>query len=517
MTTEFRVFGPPGTGKTTFLARQIALLAERYGPSSVFATSFTVAAAREIASRVSLPRTHVGTLHSICYRGLGQPEIAEAHTSEFRHLRVSQRSKERSDPGEPMESQGDRLLAQFNQMRAIRKPQDEWAPAVQKFAREWTDWKRANDYLDFTDLLEQAIAEHIAPPEGAFIGLFDEAQDLSPLQMQLIRQWRDEYLEQIVIAGDDDQTIFGHVGADPNLMLDPPVAEEHMRLLSQSYRLPRIIHAFATAWIERVKRRQPKVFDPRDEEGEIDILPFGLGEPERLAHDVAESAEKGTVMVLASCGYLLARVIEEFRDLGLMFHNPFRTSQGEWNPLRGNVVRDLTLLAAPSEKAYGALARRWTYGDLLRGMKLLRRTGVTRRGALRVLELETDQDKVIPRETLDDLFEEGAEAELLADPIKFVKGRVQKPRQQAFEYVARVVEKRGWSALDEEPRIVPGTIHSVKGGEADHVYLAPDLSRAGYETRNHDETTRQMYVGITRARTRLDLLGRGSASAVPWS
>ncbi len=43
--------GPRGTGKTTELARYVRLAAEKYGSSGVIVTSFTKAAATEIAGR----------------------------------------------------------------------------------------------------------------------------------------------------------------------------------------------------------------------------------------------------------------------------------------------------------------------------------------------------------------------------------------------------------------------------------------------------------------------------------
>ena len=47
---EFRIFGPPGTGKTSRLAtRDVPRAVERFGPEKVMLTSFTRAAAAEIA------------------------------------------------------------------------------------------------------------------------------------------------------------------------------------------------------------------------------------------------------------------------------------------------------------------------------------------------------------------------------------------------------------------------------------------------------------------------------------
>ena len=58
-----------------------------------------------------------------------------------------------------------------------------------------------------------------------------------------------------------------------------------------------------------------------------------------------------------------------------------------------------------------------------------------------------------------------------------------------------------------QPKVIVGTIHSVKGGEADVVFLFPDLSPGAarmYETQDgRDSATRLFYVGATRARETL--------------
>jgi superfamily I DNA/RNA helicase len=56
--------------------------------------------------------------------------------------------------------------------------------------------------------------------------------------------------------------------------------------------------------------------------------------------------------------------------------------------------------------------------------------------------------------------------------------------------------------------VVIGTIHSVKGGQADVVYLVPDLSGRGASEwaqpgARQDGIRRCLYVGMTRARREL--------------
>jgi len=73
-----------------------------------------------------------------------------------------------------------------------------------------------------------------------------------------------------------------------------------------------------------------------------------------------------------------------------------------------------------------------------------------------------------------------------------------------------IAMKRGAVGLTTDPSVVIGTIHSVKGGESDVVYLFPDLSKAADAEYTQtgpprDAIIRVAYVGITRARETLYL------------
>jgi hypothetical protein len=72
----------------------------------------------------------------------------------------------------------------------------------------------------------------------------------------------------------------------------------------------------------------------------------------------------------------------------------------------------------------------------------------------------------------------------------------------------------------EEPRVIIGTIHSVKGGQADSVFVMPDVSRPSWGRwpwrRISDEVRRLFYVAFTRAREELVLLDPATGRAVGW-
>ena len=74
-----------------------------------------------------------------------------------------------------------------------------------------------------------------------------------------------------------------------------------------------------------------------------------------------------------------------------------------------------------------------------------------------------------------------------------------------MQFPLAIAKKLGPLSLKMTPKVIIGTIHSVKGGEADVVYLFPDLSMAGYREwiapgDGHDSVVSQFYVGMTRAR-----------------
>ncbi len=71
---EYRIFGPPGTGKTTTLSHKIRSTVRLHGPKSVIVISFTRTAAIELSGRdLPISRDRVGTLHSFAFRALDRP------------------------------------------------------------------------------------------------------------------------------------------------------------------------------------------------------------------------------------------------------------------------------------------------------------------------------------------------------------------------------------------------------------------------------------------------------------
>jgi superfamily I DNA/RNA helicase len=352
---------------------------DRYGSDAVLVTSFSRAAAAELAGRdLPIAPDRVGTLHSHCWHALGGPEIAEANVEEWNHdhphLAMSaQRKQGKLDGEEAGEDDdghakpGDQMLEQLNRYRGLMIPR---TPLLAQFEGLWTEYKQANGLMDFTDLIEKALQDVFVAPGHPSVIFADEAQDLNRMQLKLVRKWgaRAQYF---IVAGDDDQTIYSFTGATPEAFLRPEIPLDHKIILKQSYRVPCAVHERAERLIHQIDatRRQDKVYLPRAAEGGVHLVAGNFKTPqEGVLPAVMRHLDAGkTVMLLAACSYMLRPLVMELRKHGIPFHNPYRTTNGFWNPIRTTrrtttASRVLALLVG--QPGFGPAHRPWTRGDL---------------------------------------------------------------------------------------------------------------------------------------------------------
>lgn len=557
MSREHLVIGPPGTGKTTYLAGQATRAAEKVGPDRVMIASLTRAAAQEIAGRdTPIPRRCVGTLHAHAYRALDKPPLAETPEglkawNEFAERegliwKMGSSAQVNLDyaPEQRADGQGEALLALLGTLRAKRTPPEFWPPKVLRFAEAWLAWKEKEGKLDFTDLIERALEEISQPPSEPDIIFLDEAQDLSRLEFDLARKWA-EGCEQIVVVGDPDQCLYQWRGTDPDAMLSGKHASDIV--LSQSWRVPAAVHDYAVGWIERVEGRppvdyRPRLADPDDPDGgfapgEVRRSTSTWREPEALVEQALADVERGeTAMILATCSYMLEPTIAVLKRKGVPFWNPYRVSHGGWNPLRG--ARRLLALLRPDPATWGDEARWYDWVDMRAWAEPLKARGNLARGMKDLIVTKARDAKAddmaeeipaVPMAMLPEMMATEDLAHLVADvdlrPNEVVGWWTENllaEAEKAARYPAAVYASRGGAALREAPKIVVGTIHSVKGGQADSVYVFPDLSHRGWVTTwdrpaSRAPTFRLFYVAFTRARERLTICEAvgGEAAELP--
>ncbi len=542
ITNEYRIVGPPGTGKTRRATNHIYSGVDRFGGNSVMATSFTKTAAIELADRdVPVDLDRIGTLHSCCFHALGKPQIAEAHIDEWNRenprFRITAVSRDRRLDGEDSHAEeesvlrsGDHLLQQLNCCRGRMLSPENWPAPVREFASKWSRYKTANDLLDFADLIDTAQRDLEFAPHKPSVIIADEAQDLNPMQMTLLREWG-RATDHFVLAGDDDQTIYGWSGASADAILYPEIPEDHKIFLTKSQRVPRAVNALAEKLIHRVSQRQAKAYEPRDVAGEVKRLSQGYKSPEYSILKTIERhlSERKRIMVLGSCSYMLKPILAALRREGIPFHNPYRKSNGFWNVLRmgsrqSAANRILSLLIAHA--GFGIGHRSWRGGELALWAEWLPEQGILTEHGREIIAALPPM-KEASAEILAAVFQPIALVEILgalqaSTPISLLdwwKSRVFTAFRQRIQFPGHIAVRRGGGALADLPRVIVGTIHSVKGGEADVVYLFPDLSKAGDAQYRQlgaarDSVIRQFYVGVTRARETLYLCSPESGAAI---
>lgn len=499
-------------GKTTYLARQCRHAVEKYGDHAALVVSLTRAAAHEAGGRdTGLHPSMVGTLHSLCYRGLGSPPVLKReHIAEwnrrFPHAEMDPAAFRGSDDDVPEmgaggDYPGDALHQAADLFRHQMRDEALWPTEELQFHRNWSDFKAELGVIDFTDMIEHALEGVPLPPGSPSVLFADEAQDLSRLELAVLKRWV-RHVEHGVLVGDPDQAIYGWRGSDPTIL-----DGDRFKVLEQSYRVPRAVHELALEVIGEARNRQPVTYHPKDDPGFVEHSEFSLRQPQRLVDELGELLTRGhSVMFLALSAYLLSPIEAELRRQGIPFHNPYTT---RWNPLSGGA-------GVSTARRILAFLDRDTAEHLKLFAPLLAAEGVVRRGGKKRLEAVSDQpmsDAELANLVLE-IFTSETAAALWGDPpldvagsIEWLRSHLLGSRLSSVQFPLEVLARGGREALEETPALVLGTVHSVKGGEQDVVVLSPDLPRQALHNYTDLETwygrdsiLRLFYVALTRAK-----------------
>ena len=541
------IIGPPGCGKTTTLGTWCERAVSRYGYDKVLVCSLTRTAAYRAAHTIELPYQQFGTVHAFAYRALGQPVLTEAKLDEWNKaypnlLLAAHGQAKTPDDGYLMPEEttvGDGLKLEYTRMRTMGIDRDavEWQRAsVQGFARRWEDWKAQNHYMDFVDLLDQAYIEIDAAPGEPAIILGDEWQDVGTLEHKLIMKWA-EKAERLVLAGDPGQALFSFRGTDPLLLQQ--LWDEYdpgRKPLSQSYRLPRAVYDYAWQWQQRFQFTRKVAYSPRKDvhgcvvEGFIRrASAFAMVTPRDIEKTLLPYLDAGKqVLIQATCSYMLNPVIRCLHEMGIPYGNSLRPNNGHWQSLpqkrgRGFTVVDRVIaFSRPCANLWGELAHFWTPGELKAWTSALPVTGIFSRGGQSAIQgLSDDVSDEEMSDACSTWFTEEALRAIVPKPdltwyLAHIKGS-----DNLRAHVDNVIRRYGVQKLQEKPLVQIGTIHSVKGGEADIVWLSPDLSleassAAHKDAQSAEELRRVFYVGCTRAKEGLLLADASTCNCVRW-
>ena len=487
--TIHKIFGPPGSGKTTYLLKLVEQELENGVPSSAIGYfAFTRKAANEAKERAIAKFNHLNaetdfpyfrTLHSLAYRCLrvAHDEIMKPqHYHEFARqvgLEMSASAGEEDffvKTDNPILNEINLARIRGVDLRTHYNNSDidiEWFH-FEYVERAYRHYKYENNLMDFTDLLEQIVREPEYLPDLEVL-IVDEAQDLSRMQWEMVL-----YLAKLAtrtyIAGDDDQAVYVWAGADVNTFLS---LDGEIKILEQSYRVPARIHELADRVVKRIRSRQEKEWHPREEEGAVHYY------DDYLQVDVTQ----GEWLILSSTNYMISRLYPWLMSQGLLFDRYGQRSISDsvlsavlgWEGLRKGRSMPLNVV----KSVYRYMGAEF----IERGYKTLR---------------DVDPDVEYTLTQLRESFG------LLTEDVWYnVLTRISDTQRQ---YIIAIL-RRG-ARLNDQPLIKISTIHGAKGGEADNVLLLTDLSPkfvADY-ARNADNMNRLLYVALTRAKKALHIV-----------
>ena len=282
-----KILGPPGTGKTTKLIKYVKTFVKLGTPiDKIGYFAFTTKAANEAIDRMlgAYPRLqrkdlkYFRTLHSLAFTQLGMKKAQVMQDEHYEDIgrklgiEVTVYSN-----GEEKTGFVDSNSEYFNIINAARIKNvsieeeyntDMYSEDIDKhqlqiLKDEVDNYKAAYGLVDFTDMIERFNVAELCPKYDVIF--VDEAQDLSPIQWKMydILKKNSKY---VILAGDDDQAIYGWAGADVKRFQDEEAKDI---ILPQSYRVPMRVQHIAHQILDRIPddRKIKKLWAPRPEPG----------------------------------------------------------------------------------------------------------------------------------------------------------------------------------------------------------------------------------------------------------
>ncbi|WP_435362810.1 UvrD-helicase domain-containing protein [Haloarchaeobius sp. DYHT-AS-18] len=564
-----RLFGGPGSGKTTALLDKVEEILEDEDVTfrDILVVSYTRAAAAEIRERLAErldinPRSlqgNVCTMHAKAYDLLNLSRndvVGESNKEEFCEEYGIEYEDEYGGAGRRTARSttiGNKIIATSQWLQRTNREVADWydvpfqwdvetvrlPPEIDPNAQEgnkytptwpsdddridvpetiraWRKYKGDNELVGFADMLERVEQRSLLPNVDYLV--IDEFQDITTLQHRVYDEWR-PHMKGVLIAGDDDQVVYAWQGADPDLLLDAEPDDDI--ILPNSYRLPSRILNIVNKEIRHIEKRQDKDLKPRKEGGVVEAVqnPSMLD----LVRNVRRTIQNddGTIMILFRARYQMFQFIDEFITEGIPFKS--LTDQRMWTDRLNDYVTAVEQIEE-GEDITGLQARR--LADMLQESAF----GTNERD-----EFFDAIDEAQEEAGVEDLTELTISPDLVSDFVPFMPGPA-----SASDMVRKVTSfqrksMKAYFATGEHrdmdrDHVRLGTIHSAKGREADHVFMATDLTEKVVEqmvaTVDEDaldddieftKTTspvpiltdnerRVFYVGMSRARERLVLL-----------
>jgi len=523
-----RIIGGAGSGKTSRLMAEIDEAAARHGGiDAVGFSSMTRAARSEAVGRAArafgVTETDLSrdgwfrTLHGVCYASLGmaaasmvtddlksetwlREEVFADHSfGGGSNVAFGYRRKVTPDVAIDVWNYARNSVIPLRLACAFhRVPLAKVSPLVERYESA----KRIHGRHDFPDLMLEFVGCRYptvtsdpvrVEPRGdcppLAVWLFDESQDMNRLCDLVARRLAsEESVERVVICGDPFQSIFGFSGSSAKWMMRWPAEQEIMPV---SHRCPADILAAGEGRLRRLKGGE--YWD----RGIQAARPGGSLESTPSVRNLLSRVEPTEDwLLIARSNYQAKKMADEADRAGIPWQWT-KECESETDITARAGFRAAVALERGSHVTPGEIESLFTVIPSQAGGERLWKHGSKSQFAI-------TQWPAGKRFAVSDLEEIGATPALsaaLASPqwTSIAKAGAEKYR--------RLAAKHG-DKLTAMPRVRIGTIHSVKGAEADNVgilYAPTDRSvkqqRKSREVFN--EERRIEYVAVTRAKRRL--------------
>lgn len=283
------VLGGPGCGKTTRLLEIAHEHYQRgYKPNELAFVSFTRAAASEAKNRAREgfmfnddDLRYYSTIHAMAYRLLGLDKKQVMKRDDYKEIsklsgvKVTGNRANISDLASAQK--GDRMLFTYDYARNCKMSIEDGFSVIdsdgkysmwelRKLARVIDMYKEKTGKVDFMDMLVDFMKH--CDPVDVRIAIIDEAQDLTPLQWDVVN-YAFGKCEMVYAGGDDDQAIYKWAGASVETFLGLEATKE---ILPHSWRLNNKVFSFSQSIAKRIKHRYDKKFTCGNHDGKVNYV-----------------------------------------------------------------------------------------------------------------------------------------------------------------------------------------------------------------------------------------------------
>ena len=309
------VIAGAGSGKTRTLVYRVARLVESgVSPEAVLLLTFTRKASQEMLERAagladpSCRFVSGGTFHSLAFRVLKIHAEALGYKNSFTIV-------DRSDMEEILRSlilnlnipkEGSRFPKRgtvaniLSKAANLQKSVDDFMteeyaqfaeviPQIKQLGKLYGDYKVKNQLMDYDDLIinlrnllekESAVRGQLAKQYSHI--MVDEYQDTNTIQSDIVRWLANEH-RNIMVVGDDSQSIYSFRGANYRNMIDFPSLFPDVKIvkLEQNYRSTQPILSLTNTLMDMAEEKYTKCLFTEREGGELPEVVNTSTEPEQ--------------------------------------------------------------------------------------------------------------------------------------------------------------------------------------------------------------------------------------------